>query len=63
MAGKVRGELDRSAAHAILLDVFHGFADSPDDGGATITRFLEAWYADTLFTSMYAFAEKWVHYE
>jgi RNase P subunit RPR2 len=50
---------DRSAAFSVLLDVWPGFGDSPDDGGKSITDFLNAFYADPS-TDMYAFAQQWV---
>lgn len=61
---KHRFDLDRSVAFTILLEVLPGYAESEDnDGGATITRFLDAWYADTEFTDMWAFGHRWAKYE
>ena len=58
-AAKYRGDLDRSVAFSILLDVMPGYGESVDDGGATITAFLNDWYEDP-GTDMYAFAKGWV---
>jgi len=59
MATKHRGDLDRSVAFSILLDVFPGYAESVDDGGKSITAFLADWYEDPS-TSMYEFAKRWI---
>jgi hypothetical protein len=52
------GPLDRSVAHAVLMDAMPGFAESVDDGGKTITAFLDAFYADPS-KNMYSFATTW----
>lgn len=57
---KTRNDLDRSAAFTILLDVDPQFGSSIEDGGATITSFLEDWHADPS-TNMYKFAQGWVN--
>jgi len=56
---KVRGDLDRSVAFSILLDVFPGYAESVDDGGKSITAFLVDWYEDPSL-DMYEFARRWI---
>lgn len=60
---KPKNDLDRSVAFTVLLGVLDGYAESEDDGGATITRFLDAWYADTEYTDMWAFGRRWAKYE
>lgn len=55
---KPRGDLDRSVAFSILLDVVPGYGDQVDDGGRSITEFLTAWYEDPS-TDMYEFAQRW----
>lgn len=56
---KHRTPLDRSVAFSILLEVLPGYADSPDDGGATVTRCIKAWMADSS-TNMHEFIVRWV---
>ncbi|MEA2825693.1 MAG: hypothetical protein QOG43_132 [Actinomycetota bacterium] len=55
---KHRSDLDPSIAFTGLLEYMPGFADSPDDDGATTRRFLEAWYLHP-GTDMWAFARIW----
>jgi hypothetical protein len=55
---KHRGDLDPSIAFSGLLEYMPGFADSVDDGGAIVRRFLEAWHLDP-GTNMWAFARTW----
>lgn len=56
---KYRGDLDRSVAFTILLELLPGYAESPDDdGGRTVTEFLTDWYADPS-TDMYEFGRRW----
>lgn len=56
---KPRFDLDRSVAFTILLENPE-FANSVDDGGKTVSRFLDAWYEDPS-TDMYEFAQRWSH--
>lgn len=59
MATKHRGDLDRSVAFSILLDVWDGYGDSTDDGGKSISAFLVDWYEDPSL-NMYEFAQRWI---
>lgn len=57
MAVKARNDLDRSAAHAVLMDLDPRFGQLDMNGGsAAITEFLEAWYEDATTLDMYAYA-------
>ncbi len=58
---KTRFPYDRSAAFTVLLED-EQFAKSVDDGGNTVTRFLEAWYLDPSL-DMYEFSKRWLAQE
>lgn len=56
---KRRHDLDRSTAFTVLLELYPGWGDTVDDGGADVTRFLQDWYVDPSL-DMAEFARRWI---